>query len=624
MKFQNKIPKPSFYCEFQSSLIKRLMWPYPFDDELTRWRAQILFSILFSGLALGTIAFVGALAAIADKGSWMMAIADIVGIGLGLILLQAPKIKFELRAAIACLILFFIGVMTILFLGPQLGGPAWLFGFSVLTGVLLGSAYAFGAIILNAIFLIIVCFLVLNGQVEYNMPYFSSPKDMIATITNFLVVNSITAISVSFLVKGVFGIYKEKLQLTKELEKEIKEKKSQEIKLKESEKRFRDMAELMPETIFEVDSTGKLTFVNKRAFDLFGYTIDDFKKGINILDAISEKDKKKASQNIEKIIQGESAGINEYEIIKKDGTSFPALFHSSAIYNENNVIGFRGFLIDITEKKRTQELLIQSEKMMSIGGLAAGMAHEINNPLAGMIQNSQLIQNRLTQDINANSQVAEKLGTSMSIISQFMEKRGILKQLENIQKAGRQAAKIIDNMLSFAKKSDSNKTESSLSELIEKTIGLAGNDYSLKKNYDFRRIKIIRDFSLDVPAVQCESSKIQQVLFNIIKNASEALQEKSNNEVSKIIFRLKKESNFACIEIEDNGPGMESRTIKRIFEPFFTTKSVDKGTGLGLSVSYFIIVNDHKGELDVESQVGRGTKFTIKLPIVVTMNKNTK
>lgn len=611
MTFKNKIPGLDHYLKFQSSTIKRLIWPYAFDDELIRWRAFILFSILFAGLILGTIAFIGALAAIVEKGVWGVAIADIAGIGLGLILLKASKIKFEIRAVITCLLFFFVGVMIILSIGPQIGGPVWLFAFSVLSGVLLGNLAALGAIFLNAIFLITICFLVLYGKLEYNMPFFKSPSDMIAAVSNFIIVNAITAISVSVLVRGVFEIYKER--------------KRQEVKLKESERRFRDMAELMPETIFEVDIKGQLTFVNKRAFDLFGYTTDDFQNGVNVFDLICEKDKERAFNNVGKIIQGRNVGINEYEVLKKDGTSFPALFHSSAIYNDGNVSGLRGFLIDITEKKQTQAHLIQSEKMMSVGGLAAGMAHEINNPLAGMMQNAQVIHNRLTKELEINRQAAHKLGTDIETIQKFMENRGVLKQLNNINNAGKQAAKIVNNMLSFAKQSESNWNENRLDELIDKSIELAENDYSLRKNYDFRQIRIIREYQDDIPLVACDPSKIQQVLFNIIKNASEAMREDNKTASPTITFRLKRGSGTAVnIEIEDNGPGIDDKIGKRIFEPFFTTKDIDKGTGLGLSVSYFIIVNDHKGSLEFESQVGKGTKFLISLPAPAVSGKFSK
>lgn len=271
---------------------------------------------------------------------------------------------------------------------------------------------------------------------------------------------------------------------------------------------------------------------------------------------------------------------------------------------------------DISDRLQMEELIVQSEKMLSVGGLAAGMAHELNNPLAGMIQSAQVITNRLTQNIPANDKAANDVGSNMEDIKEFMEKRGVLNQLDNISKAGKRAAQIVNNMLSFARKSDSLKEETNINELVENALELAENDYDLSTKNDFKNITIIRKYDPKFSTIaKCEKSKIHQVVFNILKNASEALTAgKKNSSNSRIIINLFEDPEFVCLEIEDNGPGMDEKTRKRIFEPFFTTKPVGKGTGLGLSVSYFIIVEDHEGKMEVESTIGRGTKFTICLP----------
>lgn len=281
--------------------------------------------------------------------------------------------------------------------------------------------------------------------------------------------------------------------------------------------------------------------------------------------------------------------------------------------------GIEGAVIrldDVTDKVRLEEMMIQSEKMLSVGGLAAGMAHEINNPLAGMIQNASVVLNRLTQKIEANEIAAQDLGTNMDVIRSFMEKRKIIKMLELIKESGARASQIVQNMLSFARKSDSLFLKNNIDQLMEKTLDLAKNDYDLKKKYDFRQIEILKEYQRDLPAIPCESSKLQQVFLNIFKNGTEAMaNNRQNNEVSRFIIRIYRENATVNIEIEDNGPGMEESVRKRIFEPFYTTKGVGEGTGLGLSVSYFIIAENHHGTMEVESAVGHGTKFIIKLPI---------
>jgi len=271
---------------------------------------------------------------------------------------------------------------------------------------------------------------------------------------------------------------------------------------------------------------------------------------------------------------------------------------------------------DITETVKLGEMISHSEKMLSVGGLAAGMAHEINNPLAGMMQNAQLVLNRLTMDLPANHKAAEEAGVTIAAIRDYMGRRDILPRIDNINIAGIHAAKIVENMLSFAKKGDSIKSECSMTSLIEKTLKLAQNHYNLKKKYDFQQIKIEHEVEPDFPMVVCEESKIIQVVFNIIQNAAEAMhQGEKSIKKPTLIFRLNRDKGMARIEIEDNGPGMDEETRKRVFEPFYTTKPEGVGTGLGLSVSYFIITENHGGEIVVESRPGSGTKFIIFLPL---------
>lgn len=289
--------------------------------------------------------------------------------------------------------------------------------------------------------------------------------------------------------------------------------------------------------------------------------------------------------------------------------------------------GFEGAVIridDVTEKFFLNEMMVQTEKMMTVGGLAAGMAHEINNPLAGMMQNAQVALRRVQEEMPANLKAAEKAGISMDAIRFFLKEREVIKQLESIRTAGIRASKIVQNMLSFAKKDYSGKEKQNIALILDQTLEIAKSDYDLKTQYDFKKIEIFKEYDGDVPPVFCEVSKIQQVFFNILKNSAEAMQEVQNSQTPKFFLRVKKKNRFVCIEIEDNGPGMDSDIRKRVFEPFFTTKPVNKGTGLGLSVSYFIITDNHKGEMNVVSEPGKGTNFIIHLPIDKNLKERRK
>jgi len=270
---------------------------------------------------------------------------------------------------------------------------------------------------------------------------------------------------------------------------------------------------------------------------------------------------------------------------------------------------------DITDRVRIEQMMVQTEKMMSVGGLAAGMAHEINNPLSGVLQSSQNIQRRLSADLEANRQVAESLGVDLQLVYRYLEVRGILEFVESIRQAASRASRIVADMLAFSRSTTAEFLPARIEEILDTTVRLAANDYDLKKKYDFKRIEIVRELDPELDTVICEPMEIEQVLLNLVKNAAQAMATEGSPLPHRIILRTRKEGEYARIEVEDNGPGMDEMTRRRVFEPFFTTKAVGAGTGLGLSVSYFIITEQHKGTIDVNSAPGQGTCFIIRLPL---------
>jgi PAS domain S-box-containing protein len=297
------------------------------------------------------------------------------------------------------------------------------------------------------------------------------------------------------------------------------------------------------------------------------------------------------------------------EICYEDITIYPLI--------ANGVDGAVIRIDDVTEKVRLEAMMIQSEKMLSVGGLAAGMAHEINNPLAGMVQTATVMAERLTNmSLPANHKAAEAAGTTMKAIENFMKARSIPRMIHAINESGRRVATIVDNMLSFARKSEATASSHTMESLIDKTIELAATDYDLKKHYDFKLIQVVKEYTDNLPLVPCEGAKIQQVLLNIFHNGAQAMQTAgTKNPMFVIRTRFDAKQHMVVMEIEDNGPGMNETVRKRVFEPFFTTKPVGVGTGLGLSVSYFIITENHGGIMTVESSPGAGAKFIIQLPV---------
>jgi len=279
----------------------------------------------------------------------------------------------------------------------------------------------------------------------------------------------------------------------------------------------------------------------------------------------------------------------------------------------------RGVVIridDITQRLSLEEMMVQSEKMLSVGGLAAGMAHEINNPLGAILHNVQNIRRRLSPDLPKNLEQAEQDGVELTAVNQYLNAREVPKLLDGIQQAGARAAKIVSHMLSFSRRSNREMAPCDLPALIDQAVEIASNDFDLTIGFDFKGQNITRQFDPELGPVPGTANELEQVLLNLLKNAAQAIHQRpEDSEPGRITLRTRLNPPWAEIQVEDNGIGMSESVRKRTFEPFFTTKEIGQGTGLGLSVSYFIITNNHKGQMEVQSTLGQGTCFTLRLPL---------
>jgi PAS domain S-box-containing protein len=297
-----------------------------------------------------------------------------------------------------------------------------------------------------------------------------------------------------------------------------------------------------------------------------------------------------------------------------------ANYYSIAIFPLTSSVN-SGFVIIVentTEQTKFAEIMIQSEKMITVAGLAAGMAHEINNPLGTIVQGCQNIVRRVSTMLPKNNETAERLGVNITQLDAYFKERQIYEIIESMRTAASKASEIIKNMLQFSRRGESKRVIIGINRIIDESIELAYNDYDLRKRYDFRSFEIIKEIEPDLPDLKITITEIEQVIFNIIKNAAQAINE--GNDLlkrPKITIRAFKEEEFLRLEIEDNGPGISEKVKNRIFEPFFTTKDVGEGTGLGLSVSYMIITENHHGKIHVESSLGHGARFIIRLPLSI-------
>ena len=274
---------------------------------------------------------------------------------------------------------------------------------------------------------------------------------------------------------------------------------------------------------------------------------------------------------------------------------------------------------DLDERKRLESQLVQIQKMESLGQLAAGVAHEINNPISFVTSNVSTVKEYLTTFIIIFEQldVIKKASQEKDILmvqQACMEIQKIWKKddmdfiLSDIhaltsetQEGLHRVKEIVQNLKSFARLDESEFNEANLNECIESTIKLAWNELKYK-------CEIKRNYG-EIPLLACSAGQLNQVFMNLIVNAAQAI---NKNGIIEIETKTVKDK--IIIRITDSGEGIPPENIKKLFDPFFTTKPVGSGTGLGLSISYSIIKRHH-GDISVTSEMGKGTTFTITLPL---------
>ncbi len=371
---------------------------------------------------------------------------------------------------------------------------------------------------------------------------------------------------------------------------DITDRKKAEDDLRQSEERFRDMARLLPETVFEADLNGTLTFVNEPSFDRFGFTRNDMEKGLSLTEVLAPDDRERARANFQKIIRGESSGLNEYVAQKKDKTRFPVMVHTSPIFKEGKTVGFRGFLIDISEKKAMENQLLRAQKLEAIGTLAGGIAHDFNNLLMGILGNISL----MLMHIDPGHPFHERL--------------------KNMEEYVQKGSDLTRQLLGFARGGKYEVRTTHLGKFAARSAEVFGRTR--------KEISIHHTAEKDLWHVEVDRGQMDQVLLNLFVNAWQAMPGGGNLYIAVENAELGaqdvagfgvKPGRFVKLTVRDTGVGMDEATRSRIFEPFFSTKERGRGTGLGLASVYGIIKN-HGGFVGVESEKGVGSTFTLHLP----------
>lgn len=375
-------------------------------------------------------------------------------------------------------------------------------------------------------------------------------------------------------------------------------------KLRISEQRYRELFESAQDAIWVHDMEGNLTTVNEATERLSGYSIKEL-IGMNVRTFLTEESLHIAGQIRHKLLEGTVDGqLYEQHLIRKDGTEWILMLSTNLIRENGKPTGFLCIARDVTIEKEmqvqlskayrelseslqrlkdSQQQLIQAEKLTSLGQLAASIAHEVNNPLSGVLIYTQLIAKKIRNGKIDND-------TTLDYLSKMEFELN-------------RSTKLIKNLLDFARQSSPKFQLSNINTIINRAYDLASHSAELQ------HVEVIKDLMLSLPDITVDADQLQQVFTNLILNAIQAMPQGG-----KLTLQSALEENQLKIEVRDTGMGIKPENMNKLFTPFFTTKSEVKGVGLGLAIVYGI-VQRHKGKIDVKSKVGEGTTFTILLPL---------
>jgi two-component system NtrC family sensor kinase len=380
-------------------------------------------------------------------------------------------------------------------------------------------------------------------------------------------------------------------------------------KLRVSELRYRELFESAQDAIWLHDMEGNITTVNKATEKLSGYSLLEL-SGMNVRNFLTQDSLHLAGQIRRRLLEGETVEEPyEQRIIRKDGTEWILMLTTNLIKEDGRTIGFLCIARDVTSEremqdklttayqelteshqklKDSQQQLIQAEKLTSLGQLAASIAHEVNNPLSGVLVYTQLISKKLRGGGIDNNVALDYLNKMESELTR--------------------STKLVQNLLDFARQSSPKFQQTNLNTVVNRAYDLASHTAELQN------VEVIKELFPSLPEITADADQLQQVFMNLILNAIQAMPQGG-----RLILRSSVDNNRVKIEVKDTGRGISPENMNKLFTPFFTTKPEVKGVGLGLAIAYGIIQR-HKGKIEVQSKVGEGATFTVYLPLHLDLN----
>jgi two-component system, NtrC family, sensor kinase len=417
------------------------------------------------------------------------------------------------------------------------------------------------------------------------------------------------------------------------------ERKRAERELRQTEMFYHSLVETIPQMILRKDLEGRFTFANQKFCAELGRSLDEI-LGKTDLDFFPRELAEKYRRDDQKVLEsGEVLDVVEQHVTPKGEKLYVQVMKTPLVGPDGKAIGIQGIFWDVTgrmqaeeklkeqyvrlqelheELKSTQSRLVQNEKLASLGQLVAGVAHEINNPLAFVTNNVAVLERDLRDMITLvglygkveRPAAAERAGL-YDRIDQVTAQLDIDYTLDNLprliertREGLRRIEGIVKDLRLFARVDEGEWNEVDLNPGIESSINMVSG-HARK-----RSVKLIKDLGA-LPLVRCRAAGIHQVIVNLLLNAIDAC---ANDNSVTVRTRCEPELEGIRIDVIDTGSGIQPEDRKRIFDPFFTTKPIGQGTGLGLSISYGI-VEEHHGSIEVQSTPGTGSCFTVRLPL---------
>jgi len=350
--------------------------------------------------------------------------------------------------------------------------------------------------------------------------------------------------------------------------------------VRRAERHLASVVDSAYDLVVSMDPEGRILTWNRAAERTSGFSLEGV-KGQYLAYLCVKEDQQKMGGWLAQLAKGRFTKKSlEINLRIKEGSEVPISWAGSRMLDdERRIVGLVAVGRDLTERKRFEAQLMTSAKLTSLGVMAGGIAHEIRNPLAISSAAAQLLLER-PDDEKLRKEAAEKIGSGI-----------------------RRASYIIENLLKFARPPEERMVPTDISDALEETISLLANQLRVQQ------IELRKDFALDLPPVVGNKGLLQQVFSNMILNACNVMPDGGGLAITTRV----NSDNQVEIEFSDTGCGIVPEHLSKIFDPFFTTMPVGKGIGLGLSISYSII-QQHQGSIEVESQVGQGTTFTVRLP----------